>query len=86
MMVYGCKEVTCLNWFAKYTMPVFLMHTMFAAPCRVLLMKLGITNAAVHIGIGIAVSFIGPIAAMTILERIKFDFLIYPGKLMKKGF
>lgn len=85
MMIAECKEVSFLNWFAKYTMPIFLMHTLFAAPCRVLLIKLGITNAAIQIGIGIAVSFIGPIATMRILEKIKLDFLVCPGKLIKKG-
>ena len=85
MMIAECKEIKALSWFAKYTMPIFLMHTLFAAPCRVLLIKIGIANAPVQIGIGIAVSFIGPILAMMILEKIKLDFLVYPGKLIKKG-
>lgn len=85
MLLSDYKEVSFLNWFAKYTMPVFLMHTLFAAPCRVLLMKFGITNAPIQIGIGIAVSYLGPIVAMMILERIKLDFLVYPGKLIRKG-
>lgn len=85
MMLVGCKEVRFLNWFAKYTMPIFLMHTLFAAPCRILLMKLGITNVAVHVCLGIAISFMGPIAAMIILEKIKLDFLVYPGKLIRKN-
>lgn len=85
MMIAECKEIKALSWFAKYTMPIFLMHTLFAAPCRILLMKLGITNVAVHVCAGIAISFAGPIAAMIILEKIKLDFLVYPGKLIKKG-
>ena len=85
MMMADCKENRCLSWFAKYTMPIFLMHTLFAAPCRILLMKLGITNALIQIGAGIVISFIGPIVAMMVFEKIKLDFLVYPGKLIKKG-
>lgn len=85
MMVADCKEIKALSWFSKYTMPIFLMHTLFAAPCRILLIRLGITNAAVHVCAGIVISFAGPIAAMIILEKIKLDFLVYPGKLIKKG-
>ena len=77
MLFADSKEIKCMT--------IFLMHTLFAAPCRVLLMKLGITNAPVHIGIGIAASFIGPIVAMMIIEKIKLDFLVYPVKLIKKG-
>ena len=48
---------------AKYTMPIFLMHTLFAAPLRTMLFKLGIQNAAIHVIMGIAISFIGPMIA-----------------------
>ena len=64
---------------ARYTMPVFLMHTIFAAPLRSVLVKFGITNPMIHIVTGIAVSFTGPIVAMIIMEKIKpLDFVIYP--------
>lgn len=84
MIIVDCKEVRFLSLFAKYTMPIFLMHTLLAAPCRVFLMKLGIKNAPIQIGIGIPVSFIGPIVAMMMLEKINLDFLVYPGKRIKK--
>ena len=85
MIVAECKENKYLSWFAKYTMPIFLMHTLFAASCRVMLMKLGITSAVLQVSVGGVISFVGPIAAMTILDKIKLDFLIYPGKLIKRG-
>lgn len=34
-----------MSFLAKYTMPIFLMHTLFAAPLRSVLLKVGITNA-----------------------------------------
>lgn len=73
-----------INMFAKYTMPIFLMHTLFAAPIRVILMKIGITNSLMHVVIGLVVSFIGPIIAAIIMEKVKWlEVLIYPGKVIK---
>jgi hypothetical protein len=73
-------------YFAKYTMPIFLMHTLFAAPLRSVLLKLGITSAPFHIVIGLAFSFLGPIVAMIVLEKVKpLDFMVYPTRYIKIG-
>ncbi len=96
MGLWGCSAVvlTLRNWnmnaklrwladmLAGYTMPVFLMHTIFAAGLRAVLLKLGIASPAIHVLSGIAVSFLGPIAAAFVMERIKLDFLVYPGKYL----
>lgn len=72
--------------FAKYTMPVFLMHTIFAAAIRALLLKLNITSATVHIVLGIVISFAGPIVAAVIMAKVKWlDFLLYPNKYIFKS-
>jgi hypothetical protein len=97
MGLWGCSAVvlTLRNWnmnaklrrladmLAGYTMPVFLMHTIFAAGLRAVLLKFGIASPAIHVLSGIAVSFLGPIAAAFVMERIKLDFLVYPGKYLK---
>ena len=84
MMMYGSKEVKCLNWFAKYTMPIFLMHTLFAAPCRVVLLKLGFYSAIMQVSVGIAASFVGPIVATIIMKKLKpLDFMVFPGKYIR---
>ena len=71
---------------AKYTMPVFLMHTLFAAPFRSVLLKLGIDNLIIHVVLGLAISFVGPVFAMLILEKIKpLDFIVYPTRYIKVG-
>lgn len=73
-----------LNFFAKYTMPIFVMHTIFAALFRSVLLKIGIDNAIIHIVLGIGASFIGPILAGEIMGRFAgLDFLLYPGKYVK---
>ena len=69
---------------AKYTMPIFLMHTLFAAPLRTVLFKLGIQNAVIHVLLGIAISFIGSMIAAIIMKKTKWlEFFIYPRKFIK---
>jgi hypothetical protein len=78
------KQSMFFGILAKYTMPIFLMHTLFAAPLRIVLLKVGINNAAVHVVLGIAISFLGPIMAAWIMNKSKWlEFFIYPGKVVK---
>ena len=65
-------------------MPIFLMHTLFAASLRTVLFKLGIQNAVIHVILGIAISFIGPMIAAVIMKKSKWlEFFLYPGKFIK---
>lgn len=69
---------------AQYTMPIFLMHTLFAAPLRTVLFKLGIQNAIIHVVLGITISFIGPMIATVIMKKSKWlELFLYPGKFIK---
>ena len=74
----------CMDFFAKYTMPIFLIHTLFAAPLRAVLLKLGIANAAIHVILGLAISFAGPIIAAWIMKKTKWlEFFLYPNKFVR---
>lgn len=73
-----------VDFLAKYTMPIFLMHTLFAAPMRSVLLKLGIGSAVIHVVLGLGISFIGPIIAAWIMKKTKWlEFLLYPNKFVK---
>ena len=73
------------NFLARYTMPIFLMHTLFAAPMRSVLLKVGIENAVIHVVLGLSISFIGPIIAAWIMEKTKWlEFFLYPSKFIRK--
>lgn len=73
-----------MNFLAKYTMPIFLMHTLFAAPLRSVLLKIGITNAPLHVALGLGVSFVGPIFAAWIMKKTKWlEFFLYPNKFRR---
>ena len=81
---YEDKTGKFMAFLAKYTMPIFLMHTLFAAQMRSVLLKIGVTNALAHIGLGLGVSFAGPIVAAWIMKKTKWlEFFLYPNKLMR---
>lgn len=78
------KQQAVLGILAKYTLPIFLMHTLFAAPLRTVLFKLGIQNATTHVILGIGISFIGPMLAAIIMKKSKWlEFFLYPGKFIR---
>ena len=84
-ILYKNRQQTLIfGYLAKYTMPIFLMHTLFAAPLRALLFKLGIQNAVIHVPLGLIVSFLGPIIAAIVMRKMKWpEFFLYPGKFIK---
>lgn len=77
-----CAKRSCAerssSWLTRYTMPVFLMHTIFAAGFRILLIKLGVSNLLIHLTVGAVASFAGPILATKVMHLMKLDFLIWP--------
>lgn len=80
---YEGKFGKCMDFLAKYTMPIFLMHTLFAAPLRSILMKVGIENAVIHVVLGLGISFVGPIIAAWIMKKTKWlEFFLYPNQFL----
>ena len=85
VVAYEDKFGNAMRFLAKYTMPIFLMHTLFAAPLRSVLLKIGITNAVVHVALGLGISFAGPIATAWIMKKTKrLEFFLYPNKFIAK--
>lgn len=73
-----------LDIFGKYTFPIFLMHTIFAAGLRSVLIKVGIDDLVTHSILGIGISLFGPIVAANVMERSKcLELFLYPGKFIK---
>lgn len=68
---------------SRYTLPIFLMHTIFASGLRIILLKNNVINPYIHIILGIIISFIGPIVTMLILDRLRpLTFVIYPNHII----
>lgn len=71
------------NFLSRYTMPIFLMHTIMAATLRIILLRIGITNGAAHIVWGLIISFWGPILAAQIMKKSRWlEFFLYPNKVL----
>ncbi len=80
----GRECVTISRISDRYTMPVYLMHTIFAAALRALLIKAGIDGAAIHIAAGLVISFAGPVVATMIMTKCApMDIVIRPGKYLR---
>lgn len=74
-----------LNIFAKYTMPIFLMHTIFAAPLRSILLKIRIYSFFIHFVLGVLFSLIGPMIVAEVSSKSKYlEFFLYPSKYITK--
>ena len=85
VVAYEDKFGNAMRLLAKYTMPIFLMHTLFAAPLRSILMKIGVTNAVIHVVLGLGISFAGPIVAAWIMKKTRWlEFFLYPNKFIAK--
>lgn len=79
------KSNYVLGFFSKYTKPIFLMHTLFAASLRIVLVKVGITSWLVHILLGISISIFAPIVSEIIMEKtIWLEFFVNPWKILLK--
>lgn len=78
------KQCYVFEFLSKYTFPIFLLHTIFAALFRIVLLKIGVRNAVAHVILGMIISFVGPICMAIVMKKIlKIDFLLYPGKYIK---
>lgn len=70
--------------FSEYFMPVYLLHTIFSAGIRAVLLKLDITNAIVHILFGITAGFLLPVLVYKIAKRVPvLQFFFYPKKAIR---
>lgn len=73
------------RFLSKYTMSIFLMHTIFAAGIRIFLIKIGIMNAVIHLLVGFCASVFLPIISEIIMQKNKIlYFLIYPNQVLKR--
>lgn len=85
LMVSGFEEKfgKGMDFLTKYTMPIFLMYTLFATPKRSVLLKVGIKNVTIYVVLGLGISFVGAIIAAWIMKKTKWiEFLLYPNKLL----
>lgn len=79
------KKVTFLDTFKEYTFQIYLLHTIFAAGMRIILIKVGIYNYIIHFIMGLIVSIYMPVIISLISKKIKYtNFFFYPIKTIKE--
>ena len=88
MIIYLSKYNvgTIEKYVTPYTMSIFLMHTIYAAGIRIILIKMGVINPIIHIVVGFISSIYLPILTEKIMKKSKLlYFWIYPNKVLRKG-
>lgn len=77
-------QMRILDFLSRYTFPIYIMHTIFAAGIRSVLLKLGCADPFLHTLFGLGFSFAGPIVAAEIMKKCKWlEFFLYPNKFLK---
>jgi hypothetical protein len=72
--------------FIKYYFVIYLLHTIFTAGIRIVLIKMGIVNSIVHTIIGCCIGITVPMLIGYILSKIKYgEIAIYPHRTVMKN-
>lgn len=73
-----------LLWVNRYSFPIYLLHTIFTAGIRLILIKFGVSCYVFHVFIGTIMAIVAPYICMRIAERrVCLTFLFYPSKALK---
>lgn len=74
-----------LNTFKSYIFQIFLLHTIFAAGIRIILLKFKIQNYFIHFIVGILSSIYLPVFVSKISEKIKYtQILFFPTRTIQQ--
>lgn len=81
---YANKYTACSTKLSELFMPIYVLHTICAAGVRIILLKLGISNAFIHVVLGTISSFLLPAIVYYISLKIPFFlFFFYPKNALK---
>lgn len=64
-------NVPGVSLLSAYTLPIYLMHTLCAAPVRTVLIRLGWTSAIVHVVVGLTASIVGPMMIVWCYRQLR---------------
>lgn len=82
---YNIKDNKFFEIVKKHTMPIFLLHTIFAAGARIVLIKMNIDSYIIHMIIGMMFGIGGPILIGIMCDKTKYaNMLFYPLTTYKK--
>lgn len=74
-----------LDFVNKYSFQIYLLHTIFTAGIRILLLRVGVAQWWIHIVAGTACGLAFSVLAAVIAKKIGFlNFFFFPTKMLKK--
>ena len=84
-MLQECKYVAAfLNFMNKYSFQIYLLHTIFTAGIRIVLIRLDIVQWWLHIILGTACGLVFSVFAAWIARKfVFFDFFFFPARTCK---
>ena len=85
-MLRNCKVIDrFLSFMNRYSFQIYLLHTIFTAGIRIVLVRINVTQWWIHVPIGTVCGIAFSVLSAIIAKRIKFlDFLFYPTKAFRK--
>ena len=78
-----CKAITrFLDFINKYSFQIYLLHTIFTAGIRIILLRLNIAQWWIHILLGTALGLVFSVLAAVIAKKVKcLNFFFFPSKV-----
>ncbi len=81
-MLQCCKSVSrFLDFVNKYSFQIYLLHTIFTAGIRIILLRMNIAQWWIHVLLGTICGLLFSVLAAVIAKKVKFlDFFFFPAK------
>jgi len=77
-------EKTLLS-ITKYSFAIYLLHTIFTAAIRIILIKIGMNIYWIHVLCGFVAGYAGPVCIVIICKKIGiYDYLFAPARALEK--
>ena len=85
-VLQNCKLIAkFLGFMNKYSFQIYLLHTIFTAGIRIVLLRLNITQWWIHVPVGTVCGIAFSVLAAIIAKKIAFfNFFFFPTKALKK--
>lgn len=83
-MLQNCKGITrFLDFVNKYSFQIYLLHTIFTAGIRIILLRLSITQWWIHVLLGTVIGLVVSVLAAKIAKKVKcLNFFFFPSKVL----
>ena len=86
-MLQNCKVIArFLDFMNKYSFQTYLLHTIFTAGIRIVLLRLGIAQWWIHVPVGTVCGIVFSVLAAIVAKKVKFlNLFFFPTKALRKA-